>query len=323
MLRIHFDSDDLARVRVADAPDLLWETLLSLHVLQGTMGEVVFGAWRSRVRGRLDQSVRMLMALTPPRGYSPDFLTPCTGATELAAAVDALLTTPKSALCTDLTLLACEQRLPPWASSLARGDVDTLKELGAALRRYHTVALEPHWSAISSQVRADRLRRGEDVLRGGVERLLATLHPSVRWRSPVLEVAYPVEQELHLGGRGLLLVPSMFCWQAPITLLDPARQPVLVYPVERNPSWSTGVGGARSTTALLGRTRAAVLEAICGRPELTTTELAKEVGISLAGASQHATVLRNSGLITTDRAGGTARHRPTPFGMTLLTVGAT
>ncbi|KDN19198.1 hypothetical protein DV20_26435 [Amycolatopsis rifamycinica] len=321
-MRVHFGTDDLARTRVQPTPDPLWETLLSLHRLQGVAGQPVFGDWRSRVRRRLDRSAGLLFTLAPPRGYSVDFLTPVTGVTDLEAGLDAVLSTPRSVLTADLTELAASRRLPSWAPLLAAGELEVLRELGDAVRRYFAVAVQPYWPAIVKQVRADRLQRGEIVLGGGVEALLSTLHHRVRWRSPVLEIDYPVDQDLRLGGRGLLLVPSLFCWQSPVTLLDAGRQPVLVYPIDRRPGWVTGVSSVRSATALLGRTRAAVLNAICARPLISTTELAAELGISPAGASQHATVLRGSGLIVTDRAGGAARHRPTTFGAALLTVNA-
>ncbi|MGW0561714.1 hypothetical protein ACWDZ4_14150 [Streptomyces sp. NPDC003016] len=42
----------------------------------------------------------------------------------------------------------------------------------------------------------------------------------VVWRPPVLEVDHPVGRDLQLEGRGLLLIPSYFCWRRPITLID-------------------------------------------------------------------------------------------------------
>ena len=55
----------------------------------------------------------------------------------------------------------------------------------------------------------------------------------MRWAGGELRVDYPVDQEMHLGGRGLVLVPSYFCWRYPVTLLDPDLPPVLIYPAER------------------------------------------------------------------------------------------
>jgi DNA-binding transcriptional ArsR family regulator len=52
----------------------------------------------------------------------------------------------------------------------------------------------------------------------------------------------------------------------------------------------------------------------------TTTELAARVGVSVAAASQHATVLREAGLITTRRQGSAVLHSLTPLGVELLHV---
>ncbi|MEU5259625.1 hypothetical protein [Amycolatopsis sp. NPDC021455] len=211
MLRIHFEADDLARTRVLDAPDPLWETLLSLHQLQSGAGHAVFGEWRASVRACLDRSVGMLFALAPPRGYSVDFLTPPAGGGGLDSAIDSVLSTPRAVFRSDLTALAAERRTPAWVSPPANGCLDVLRRLGSAIRRYFSAALAPSWPAITDLARADRLRRGHVMLGDGVEGLPATLPPAVRWQSPVLEVDYPVDQELRLDGRGLLLVPSMFC----------------------------------------------------------------------------------------------------------------
>ncbi len=54
------------------------------------------------------------------------------------------------------------------------------------------------------------------------------------------------------------------------------------------------------------------------RHPATTTETADRVGISLPSASQHTSVLRNAGLITTTRTGTAVLHTLTPLGTALL-----
>ncbi|MFB9902330.1 ArsR/SmtB family transcription factor [Allokutzneria oryzae] len=322
MLRIHFEPDDLARVRVLDAPDPLWETLLSVHMLQKSDAEIPFGQWRSRVRGLATPSVRLLTTLAPARGYSADFLTPAVGSKDLDLALDRLLSTSGKLLRTDVAELAEEQPLPAPVTRLATGDSEVLHLLDRTVRHYFSYALQPYWNTMTAQVSADRQNRFQSMLSSGVEGMLNGLHPGVRWRSPTLEVDYPVDQHLHLGGRGLTLVPSFFCWKHPVTLKDAHRDPVLVYPVERSPGWSDPatrrLPGTRSLVALLGKTRAAVLEAIAARAGVSTSELALRLGISPAGASQHATVLRDAGLIVTQRRGGSAMHSVTGCGLSLL-----
>jgi DNA-binding transcriptional ArsR family regulator len=327
MLRIYFTGDDVARTRLAPAPEPLWETVLSLHVLAGRQGDTMHHEWRRRVVSELQTSpvlgdVRLLLALNPPVGYFPDFLTPLAGGVGLEAGLEAIASTAPELLGRDLARLAEERILPPEAFDLARGDSAAMRRLTNAMRAYHDVAIAPKWSRIAAVVDGDRSRRARVVAGRGAEGLLESLRPAMQWRGGELHVDYPFDQEMHLDGRGLLLVPSYFCWRYPVTLLDPGRLPVLVYPAQR-----TAVEGAvaeqarpeanhRALAALLGATRASVLDAI--GEGCTTTELARRVGISAAAASQHATVLRNAGLVTSHRDRNTVLHTVTPLGTAVL-----
>jgi DNA-binding transcriptional ArsR family regulator len=324
VLRIHFTPDDLSRVRILPEPDPLWEVLLSLHLLQTEQGAVLFGGWRRRTRAAVRPSAHILTRLARSQGYSPDFLTPAPAGGGLDDGLEILQATPRSQLRMEMGLLAVETTLPMWAASIADGSPDAMRQIAAGIRDYYSDALRPHWQVIRSHIRADRNKRADHVVDGGVEALLGNLHSTVSWHSPVLGVSYPVDQDLYLEGRGLTLVPSFFCWQNPITLADPGRQPVLVYPVERTLGWSAAgelpadAPRPSSLVALLGRTRATVLRTIADTPCLNTSELARMTGISLAGASQHATVLREAGLVVTHRHQGSAMHRLSPRGATLL-----
>ncbi|GAB1512609.1 winged helix-turn-helix domain-containing protein [Actinophytocola sp. KF-1] len=325
MLRVHFTLDDLLRVRVLDEPHPLWETLLSMHMVQTQQGAVVFGEWRRLARAALRPSTRALMALARPQGYSPDFLTPAVESADLDTALEALLSTERRVLRADIGVLAAERAVPAWMRDVADGDVPTLSRLADGIRHYHRTVLAPHWSTIRAHVRENRARRAELVVSRGLEHVLHTLHAGARWDGQVLALPYPVDQDLHLRGRGLTLVPSFFCWQNPITLADQDRQPVLVYPVERGLDWVTTTDAgqprrSRSLVALLGRTRAAVLLTIAERPHVNTTELAAALGTSPASASQHATVLRDAGLVITRRHHGSARHTLSDRGALLLEV---
>jgi DNA-binding transcriptional ArsR family regulator len=323
VLRIHFTADDLARVRVLGEPHPLWEVLLSLHMLQTQQGTVVFGGWRQEAQTALRSFARPLTVLARPKGYSPDFLTPPVDAPDLDTALEAVLGTERMTLRADIGTLAEEARVPAWVGALADGDAGTLRRLADTIRRYHAVVLAPHWPTIRAHVRETRARSAELAVSDGLEHVLNTLYPGVRWHGNVLEAPYPVDQDLHLGGRGLTLVPSFFCWQHPITLADPHRQPMLVYPVERSLDWTAASHRGqpphpRSLVALLGRTRAAVLLTIAERPNLNTSELASTLGTSPASASQHATVLREAGLVITHRHNGYAKHVLSTRGTALL-----
>ncbi|WP_371622301.1 winged helix-turn-helix domain-containing protein [Streptomyces sp. NBC_01116] len=323
MLRIHFTPEDLTRVRVARGPDFLWEITNSVQTLQRTDGERVFGAWRRWARPRLPESRRLLAPLLPPRGYSPDFLTPTAGArTTLRASVDTLLGTPRTRLRAELTRLAGSTRLPGWAASLAEGDTDALARLGEALHAYQAEALVPHWPYVRAALEADRALRTRHLMDGGTEALLAGLGPDVRWRPPVLEVTYPVEQRLRLDGRGLVLQPSFFCWPTPTTLADGGLPPVLVHPIHHTADWArptaaTGPATGRGALGrLLGQTRADLLRAT--RAGCSTVEAARMLQVTHPAVSQHMNVLRAAGLTTTVRTAGRAFHFATAEGRALL-----
>ncbi|MBQ0853862.1 winged helix-turn-helix transcriptional regulator [Streptomyces sp. BH-SS-21] len=328
MLRVHFTTEDVARVRVAAAADPLWEITNSFQILITQEAPLLFGSWRRSVRPRLPEASRLLAALLPPQGYSPDFLTPDLGGHyDLASAIDTVLSTPRTDLRRDMTRLAASRRRPvrrpayTHAHGLAEGDTETLRQLGAALQAYHRLALAPYWPHIQAQVDADHVVRGRAVLEGGTDGLLAGFRPVLRWEPPVLEADYPVERELRLEGRGLLLQPSFFCHRRPVTLAAPDATPVVVYPIQHTlgrPAPKATGDRARSAelAALIGRTRAAILEdVVAGR---TTGELADRFGISGAAASYHATVLRRAGLLLSVRRSTRVLHTISPAGLILL-----
>ncbi|MEE6257616.1 ArsR/SmtB family transcription factor [Plantactinospora sonchi] len=337
MLRIVFSTEDVARTRVAPAADQVWELVLSLHLLQGRSRDPVMGGWRREVagglrRGSAPAQLRVLFALNPPRGYFPDFLTPYASRYGLEAGLDAVRSTPVTSLERDLTVFAGENPLPMpgFTAALARGDVEVLGHLTDAMRIYREAAIAPYWERVQAAVEADRTRRARALLDGGGEGLLASLRPAARWNSGVLEVPdYPVDREVHLDGRGLLLVPSFFCARIPVTLVDPELPPVLVYPVDRlgglSPAPGEGAGpvstsqrenGRAALAALLGRTRAGVLEAV--GDGCSTGEVARRLHISPAAASQHTAVLRNAGLLVSHRDRNTVLHTLTPLGRAIL-----
>ncbi|KDQ67166.1 ArsR/SmtB family transcription factor [Streptomyces halstedii] len=332
MLRIHMSGVDLSRVRMATRPDAMWETILSFHRLRDRRGSTVFGKWRTESRARLNGEARLLSAVVPPRGYFPDFLTPSRDGTEpfgLDAGMEALRDTPEDRFRGELGLLARHsprQRHPGEArpatallEALAEGRTEPLGRLIGALRGYHRAAVEPYWAHVRASVEADRAFRGRALLDGGAEELLATLPSMIRWRPPVLEADYPVDRELRLDGRGLLLQPSFFCRGTPVVYRDPALPPVLVYPVT-HPAAPAFAEAGPWLGRLVGHTRSAVLQAV--GHGCTTSELALRTGVSLASASQHACVLREAGLVMSLRHGSSVLHTLTPLGASLLRGGA-
>ncbi|GGV90339.1 transcriptional regulator [Streptomyces gelaticus] len=316
-LRIHFTTDDLARTTVAARPDDMWELVNSLHILQIPRPPAEYGPWLHHVRTRLAVRdlralIRYVTTLVPHRGDFPDFLTP-SGTDSFSTSLELIHATPAARLRDELATHFRRRTPPPWARRLADGDPCARGELRLALTTYFHELLAPQLPLIGETFHLERAQHSRDVLEGGVEQLLHTLPPSIRWTSPTLSADYPRDRDLHLDGRGITLVPSFFCTKSPVTLINPGLPPVLVYPVaRRRPLPATPPEGL---TDLLGRTRALILQALT--PPCSTGELAHRTGVSIGTASKHASVLRKAGLITSTRRGCMMLHALTPLGSEL------
>lgn len=323
MLRVHFSEADLARTRLCTASDPLWDIAVSLHRLQTRQGRWAYAEWHRTTRARLrekglERAVRnVLLPLYPRAAYFPDFLTPFHGTDGLDAGLEAVLATPPRRVRVEIACLDRVVGAPSWAARLA--ERAPREEFVRLLRAYHDVAVAPYEDQVHARVEADRAARCRTLMDGGVEGLLAGLGPSMRWERPVLHAAYhpSVDRDLHLNGRGLLLVPSYFLQQRPIAFADPGLPPVLVYPLVHEPTAALPPDDpAASLTALLGRARATALHAVAHGA--TTGEIARAAGVSASSASRHATALRDAGLITTRRNGPTVLHTLTPVGASVL-----
>ncbi|WP_261953735.1 ArsR/SmtB family transcription factor [Streptomyces nigrescens] len=323
-VRIHFTVEDLARTHVAERPDPLWEALLSQFLLRSNSPVPGFARWRRQTLSQLNRPARALLALAPPHGYSPDFLTPAASALGLEEGLQSLATTPRDRFEADLGRFTRLYHAPLWIRELTPRQ---LPRIADAVRDYYTAAIRPYESQIRTHLEVDRRLRTIAVQSGGTRGLLDGLHPNVRWKHPVLEVrSHYVDREVHLGGRGLRLIPSFFCSHGPMMLRDPQLPPVLLYPVQRSLTWQ-GAGTGKDNdvrddakgacAALLGTTRAAALEAIAAGG-CTTTKLARRLKISAATATHHTAILRDAGLISSQRTGGSVHHTLRPLGEALL-----
>lgn len=325
MLRIYFTGEDIARTRIALTHDPLWELVLSIHMLRGQRGDLLFTDWRRSTAtalrtAQLSPGMGLLSVLMPTLGYFPDFLNPIgpNGPYQIEAGLEEIRRTPTATLERDLSLMTVPERFRPTVRRLAQGDRSTVGDLAEAMRAYYDLALGPHRRTVDAAIEHDRTVRVREMALHGVEGLLRSLQPHAEYSDGELRVPMHRNQEIHLDGRGLLLVPSFFCINQPMTMFDEALTPVLIYPVERRYDLLPSADPDRrhGLSALIGPTRAAVLEAASdGR---TTTDLARRVGISPGSASEQASVLRGAGLIVSNRDGNRVIHRVTPLGMAML-----
>lgn len=289
MPRIHFTVEDLSRVRLKVSLGPVAETVFALDAL-GRNGNVPHQGWRSHVNRLLRDRPTLTRVVSSMR----------------------------------------------WTHTLL-GLVDRDLEVGAAAstRRQATeavlevwqLAIAPYWGRMFGHLDSECDIRGRLAMSDGVEALLATLHSRVNWNPPVLEIPGDGPEDVHLDGRGLVLCPSLFQLNRPGVLIGAewvTGQPALVFPAPPDPAqadriWGDGPDDTSTVQVLgtlVGQTRAAVLQSLTQTS--STKELAERLGISSAGASQHAAVLRRTGLISTRRVRNTVLHTVTPLGLALL-----
>ncbi|MFF0741718.1 ArsR/SmtB family transcription factor [Streptomyces sp. NPDC004111] len=207
-------------------------------------------------------------------------------------------------------------------------------EPGDLVDEFAAVAVLPYWEYISGRLLRDTDAYRQIVSSSGVENLLRTLHPRVHWSAPVLEVEDDDDTTIDLQGRGLLIVPSLFL-AAPLATaphsrpVDHSPTPSLLFPIRPDSRVQHLLGAPRHERAsdtdrgealasLVGRTRAALLEALLSGTTSTNSEIADRIGVSNAAVSQHTSVLRAAGLIATLRTRNHALHTVTPLGRSLL-----
>ncbi len=325
--RIHFSEDDLSRIQVSPTLGPLAETVLALALLRcSRQPRSMLSEWRGQVR--VTPRMRPLTALIPPDCNGVDLPTLVGETATIEQGVQALLDVPREHLLVEMEWIDRRHRLPPlaWAMAEAGGR----PELAEATRVAYQELIQPFWPRIRASLHAEHAARRRTLAAKGPGALLASLQgPLIRWRPPVLEILRPGTVEMELAGRGIAVVPSVFVGRAPSLHENPNDEdemPRLILPAEgagRARLWavSRGLAGSRGSAlaALVGRNRAAVLQSIADG--CTTTELAHRVGISLAAASQHASVLRGAGLIATRRQGSAVLHVLTPLGAELLQAG--
>lgn len=341
MLRVHFTHEDLARVRVVPTYGPLVEAMFAFRGLR--MGELgaVPEAWRRRVMRSERQWAAPLSEVMGPE-LALDIFTLLGKTSTAAEGLESVIGMSRRRLGAEIEATVDWRRRRGldgrrWPSAWVRGlatDAMPGRILAPFIDACQRAVVAPYWSHIQRYLALEVAARAQIMGTTGIETVFGSIHPTVRWHSPTLELtSHPgPPADVHLHGRGIELVPVVFlnAVEGPFWNSDDTSAPaVLFYPALRCLSdgakvfvggveWTTDVGngGDGPLVELMGRTRAAALAAIAGGR--TTSALARRIGISNAGASQHTSVLRRSGLITTVRNGSSVVHDLTPLGRSLL-----
>jgi DNA-binding transcriptional ArsR family regulator len=320
MATYEFGVEDLLRLRFAISP--MWEVVASLRRLREPSGAGLHLPWIHDLRGGRLTGIDLApaLSLSPPTGYVPDFISPppTSPLADFEDQIEEVRSTSPRQVRNDLGLMLGGKPPPPVLEPFLTEPKRALRRLAKEFESYWSVAIEPYWPRIRALLEADIAYRARRLTEGGPAALFSDLHPAIAWHDSTLHVEQQFRGHVELAGRGLLLVPTVFSWISPVTITARPWQPTLIYPARGiGTLWETG--GERTPEALagvVGRTRAALLAAL-DAPR-STTDVARLLGITAGGASQHLGALRAAGLVAGRRDGRVVLYVRTPLADALV-----
>src|ERR1700733_9702893 len=165
----------------------------------------------------------------PPRPPPP----PAAPTPDIESELTRIAATPASVVRQEIELSLSET---PGAqdSELGRlllGDpAEVLSFLTHLVRAAWRALVEPVWPRVRAVLEADIGYRSRRLAEGGLDRLFADLSQTLRWTGDTLVREPGGDEHVDLGGRGVLLMPSVFQWEEGTVITQPPWHPTISYP---------------------------------------------------------------------------------------------
>lgn len=321
MIGVRLKGADLGRIRFAHSP--LVEVTESLWMLSSRRIQPLHRTWYDETRGKLGRiDLALLAAVVPARPVLARFLLP--GASDPATTIQEQLRVvsqlPADELRQQIEDVWRGDPMPPKAHELISDGPAGPPRLAEVLWQYWVIAVEPYWRQLRAVYDDDVAFRATTLAKSGVSALLGELHPQISVDDDVIWIDKPRDRRQDLPDGGLLLVPSAFAWPNLIFEYGDNGTASLTYAVRG----VANVWGSHQPMpvdddplgSLLGRTRAAILISLA-IPH-STTELALKLTVSPPSVSQHLSVLRRNGLVTSWRKGRSVLYRRTALAASIV-----
>jgi DNA-binding transcriptional ArsR family regulator len=297
VIRIELTDDDLSRTRLALSP--LWELFASLMMIHHDPPPPEYVPWIRRARGALHGvDLGPLDLSVPLRHTIPDFAAPIPKEPlrGLAEEIEDVRATDPDVVLSDIAECWPTGPPPPW-DAFARRPREMADRLADALHAYWEAALADDWPQLRAVLEGEMLARARALALSGPSAVLQELHPSVRWRQPVIELVKDKDGEMRLDGRALVLIPLVFTRNWLMGESEDDRAVAIGYQARGTAAlWSPEAASHDGRLELLlGHGRAAILRAL-ERPA-TTTALARRLSYAPSTVSAHLDVLTRAGLI--------------------------
>lgn len=315
-IAITLSSSDLASIRLAH--DAVWETAASLNAICFPRHHAIHQRLRTTLPRSPSFDLKLLLELTSQPHWIPDILGPEPSArpTDPRDRLSEVRETSPDVARRDLEVLL---RYRPDSSALGMSTDEFMDSVTRALLGYWEEVLAPLWERVDAIIDAEIQHYSKVIGSHGVAMALTHLHEDVRFENDSLHVLVSgADVARDAGGHGIWLVPSVFRW--PWLAIDTSRRaPVISYAARGSALvWETRSGQPLGLGALLGRSRAAVLESL--EVPRSTTGLAQLLSLSPPTVSGHLSVLAASGLVTSRRQVRRVMYARTPMAEQLLKV---
>jgi len=305
MIEIDMSADDVANTRLARSP--LWEVTGSIRVLKEPREHPDHARWLSQTLPRLrtaNLDIGLLADLVPvPSQVLPAFLSPppCVSGPSITTELARVKSMSPERIRASVNMLPGEPS--PRLAALRDDPEKWLPELIAVIEAYWDIALAPHWPRIKTLCDSDITYRARRLAEGGAVRLFSDLSPRVSWNSGRLTIDTPTERSMSPGGRGVLLVPSVFIGDQVFSVMSRPWQPTVRYAARGLALlWSSSAPPVPDALAeVIGRSRATILAALIN-PQ-STTDLALHCDMTAGAVSQHLRLMHTAGLVAKHRDG--------------------
>ncbi|HVD22572.1 MAG TPA: DUF5937 family protein [Lapillicoccus sp.] len=325
MITYVLTTDVLGNTRFSFSP--LAEATLSLRLIGCPHPTHIHAPWLRSVRNRLDGvDLELLLAVAPSGKWVADCLMPAPSGPQVTIEeqLRELAQISAAEMGRDLQeVWQDEPAVPRRLRELVRTGAHGPQQLAETLWDYWDAALEPFWNKICAVLEDDVFHRVAAQMNSGLFALLEDLHPEVSLDGNLLHVDKPHHTSATYHGRELDLTPSVFAWPGLILRDGQDDRFGLTYAARGVARVWEGLSVMNQIdddplAALLGRTRAAILE-MTSVP-MSTTQIARELGQSAGSVSQHLSVLRGSGLVVSRRSGRSVLYSQTSLAQSMIAV---
>lgn len=318
MLRFTVHRDDILNSRFAISP--LFELDNTLRRLRGLNHARLPADWSARLRPvyrrlRTATALDAVVALQTRR-YGAAFIAPPPASLAQTIEEDIAAVRATSLEVARSEIAKC-LRGEPEPESRVRAilrDPAVVEIVADTLEAVWHELVGPDWPALRAVCERDVVHRAGLLSRAGWKAALVGLHRRVSWQDGQILVAHRADQDIDLGGRGLLLVPSVFVWPQLAVYTDPPWPHALIYPARGTAALlePDDVPPPSALADLVGRSRARLLASLA--EPASTTQLAASLRLATGAVGDHLAVLRRAGLVNRARAGRSVLYRRTPLG---------